>query len=299
MAEIGFIGLGNMGGPMARNLKAAGHEVKGFDVMPAAIEAARDAGIETVGTAPEAADGVEVVFSMLPAGRHVRAVYLGEEGQAGVIAAAAEGTVMIDSSTIDVASARAVHAAAAEAGMLMVDAPVSGGVGGAEAGTLTMMVGGPDAAFAAAKPFLEIVGGRVIHAGGPGNGQVAKVCNNMILGITMIANAEAFTLAEKLGLDPKVLFDISSTSSGSNWAMLNHNPVPGVVETAAANRDYKPGFSTAMMHKDLLLSQSAAQEAGAATPLGAEAAALFTLFANAGYGGLDYSAIIKMIASQD
>ncbi len=299
MAEIGFIGLGNMGGPMARNLKAAGHAVKGFDVMPAAVEAARDAGIETVDSAAAAADGVEAVFTMLPAGRHVRAVYLGADDQAGVIAAARKGTVMIDSSTIDVASARAVHAAAAEAGMPMVDAPVSGGVGGAEAGTLTMMVGGPDAAFAAAKPYLEIVGGRVIHAGGPGNGQVAKVCNNMILGITMIANAEAFTLAEKLGLDPKVLFDISSTSSGSNWAMLNHNPVPGVVETAAANRDYMPGFSTAMMHKDLQLAQAAAQEAGAATPLGAEAAALYTLFANAGHGDLDYSAIIKLIAAED
>ncbi|OAB57784.1 3-hydroxyisobutyrate dehydrogenase [Leptolyngbya valderiana BDU 20041] len=299
MAEIGFIGLGNMGGPMARNLKGAGHAVKGFDVMPAAIEAARDAGIETVDTAVAAADGVDAVFTMLPAGRHVRAVYLGEDAEPGVIAAARKGTVMIDSSTIDVASARAVHAAAAEAGMPMVDAPVSGGVGGAEAGTLTMMVGGPDAAFAAAKPYLEIVGGRVIHAGGAGNGQAAKVCNNMILGITMIANAEAFTLAEKLGLDPKVLFDISSTSSGSNWAMLNHNPVPGVVETAAANRDYKPGFSTAMMHKDLQLAQAAAQEAGAATPLGAEAAALYTLFANAGNAGLDYSAIIRLIAAKD
>jgi 3-hydroxyisobutyrate dehydrogenase len=298
MASVGFIGLGNMGLPMARNLKAAGHEVKGFDLMAPAVEAAKAAGIETVGTAADAARDVACVFTMLPAGRHVKAVYLGEEGSAGVIAAARARTVMIDSSTIDVASARAVHAAAAEAEMLMVDAPVSGGVGGAEAGTLTMMVGGPNAAFEAAKPYLEIVGGRVIHAGGPGNGQVAKVCNNMILGITQIANAEGFTLAEKLGLDPKVLFDISSTSSGSNWAMLNHNPVPGIVETAAANRDYKPGFSTAMMHKDLQLAQAAAQEAGAATPLGAEAAALYTLFANAGNGDLDYSAIVKMIAGK-
>ena len=298
MADIGFIGLGNMGGPMAKNLVAAGHKVKGFDVGPLAVATAEAGGIASVDTAAAAARDVDVVFTMLPAGRHVSAVYLGEGGGEGVIAAARPGTVMIDSSTIDVASARSVHAAAAEAGHLMVDAPVSGGVAGAEAGTLTMMVGGADAAFAAAKPYLEIVGGKVVHAGGAGNGQVAKVCNNMILGISMIAISEAFTLGEKLGLDPKVLFDISSTASGSCWAMLNHNPVPGVVETAAANRDYKPGFATSMMHKDLQLAQAAAQQAGAATPLGAEAAALYTLFANAGNADLDYSAIIKLIAGK-
>ena len=298
MADIGFIGLGNMGGPMAKNLVAAGHKVKGFDVGPLAVATAEAGGIASVDTAAAAARDVDVVFTMLPAGRHVSAVYLGEGGGEGVVAAARPGTVMIDSSTIDVASARSVHAAAAEAGHLMVDAPVSGGVAGAEAGTLTMMVGGADAAFAAAKPYLEIVGGKVVHAGGAGNGQVAKVCNNMILGISMIAISEAFTLGEKLGLDPKVLFDISSTASGSCWAMLNHNPVPGVVETAAANRDYKPGFATSMMHKDLQLAQAAAQQAGAATPLGAEAAALYTLFANAGNTDLDYSAIIKLIAGK-
>ncbi|WP_375596071.1 3-hydroxyisobutyrate dehydrogenase [Algihabitans albus] len=298
MADIGFIGLGNMGGPMAKNLVAAGHKVKGFDVGPLAVATAEAGGIASVDTAAAAARDVDVVFTMLPAGRHVSAVYLGEGGGEGVVAAARPGTVMIDSSTIDVASARSVHAAAAEAGHLMVDAPVSGGVAGAEAGTLTMMVGGADAAFAAAKPYLEIVGGKVVHAGGAGNGQVAKVCNNMILGISMIAISEAFTLGEKLGLDPKVLFDISSTASGSCWAMLNHNPVPGVVETAAANRDYKPGFATSMMHKDLQLAQAAAQQAGAATPLGAEAAALYTLFANAGNADLDYSAIIKLIAGK-
>ena len=298
MADIGFIGLGNMGGPMAKNLVAAGHKVKGFDVGPLAVATAEAGGIASVDTAAAAARDVDVVFTMLPAGRHVSAVYLGEGGGEGVVAAARPGTVMIDSSTIDVASARSVHAAAAEAGHLMVDAPVSGGVAGAEAGTLTMMVGGADAAFAAAKSYLEIVGGKVVHAGGAGNGQVAKVCNNMILGISMIAISEAFTLGEKLGLDPKVLFDISSTASGSCWAMLNHNPVPGVVETAAANRDYKPGFATSMMHKDLQLAQAAAQQAGAATPLGAEAAALYTLFANAGNADLDYSAIIKLIAGK-
>ncbi|WP_119165820.1 3-hydroxyisobutyrate dehydrogenase [Algihabitans albus] len=297
MADIGFIGLGNMGGPMAKNLVAAGHAVKGFDVTPSAVTAAEAAGIVPVETAVATAADVEVVFTMLPAGRHVRGIYLGEDGE-GVVAAARPGTVMIDSSTIDISSARAVHAAAAAAGHLMVDAPVSGGVAGAEAGTLTMMVGGADASFEAAKPYLEIVGGKVIHAGGAGNGQVAKVCNNMILGISMIAISEAFTLGDKLGLDPKVLFDISSTASGSCWAMLHHNPVPGIVETAAANRDYKPGFATAMMHKDLQLAQAAAQEAGAATPLGAEAAALYTLFANAGNADLDYSAIIKLIAGK-
>jgi 3-hydroxyisobutyrate dehydrogenase len=292
MAKIGFIGLGNMGGPMARNLAKAGHQVKGFDVVEASLAAAEAGGVTRVASAAEAAEEVETVFTMLPAGPHVREVYTGTHG---IIVAAESGTLFVDSSTIDVATARAVHEAAAAAGHLMVDAPVSGGVGGAEAGTLTMMVGGSDAAFARAKPFLEVVGKRVIHAGGAGNGQVAKVCNNMILGISMIAISEAFTLGEKLGLDPKTLQDIASTASGSCWAMLNHNPVPGVVEGSAANRDYKPGFAAGMMHKDLKLAQEAASIAGAATPLGAEAAALYTLFVNAGNAGLDYSAIIKLI----
>jgi 3-hydroxyisobutyrate dehydrogenase len=215
--------------------------------------------------------------------------------EGGVIERADPGTLMIDSSTIDVESARAVIAAAEAAGHQMVDAPVSGGVAGAAAGTLTMMVGGSDAAFAAAQPYLSIVGGKVVHAGGAGNGQVAKVCNNMILGITMVGISEAFALGEKLGLDPQKLFDISATASGSCWAMLNHNPVPGIVETSAANRDYQPGFAANMMLKDLKLSQEAANVAGAATPLGAQAAALYTIFAGQGQGDLDYSAIYKMI----
>ncbi len=295
MAEIGFIGLGNMGGPMARNLVAAGHKLRGFDVVPAAVEAAREAGIEPVGSAAEAVQGVEALVTMLPAGQQVREVYA---GGGGVIAAAAPGTLLIDSSTIDVGSARAVHEAAAAAGHAMLDAPVSGGVAGAAAGTLTFMVGGAEAAFARGKPLFEIMGRNVVHAGGAGNGQVAKVCNNMILGISMIACAEAFTLADKLGLDPKTLFAISSKASGSCWAMLNHAPVPGVVETSAADRDFQPGFAAAMMHKDLKLSQEAAGQAGAATPLGAEAAALYTLFVNAGNGELDYAAIIKMIRGE-
>jgi 3-hydroxyisobutyrate dehydrogenase len=292
MAAIGFIGLGNMGGPMAKNLVQAGHQVAGFDLVPAALEAATANGVATKASAAEAIEGAEVVVSMLPAGEHVRAVYLGD---AGLIAKAARGRLMIDSSTIDVASAREVHEAAAAVGHLMLDAPVSGGVAGAEAGTLTFMCGGPEAAFDKAKPLLDVMGRNIVHAGGPGNGQAAKVCNNMILGISMLACAEAFTLAEQLGLEPKKLFDISSVSSGSCWAMLNHLPVPGIVETSAANRDFQPGFAAAMMHKDLKLSQTAASQAGVATPLGAAATALYTLFVNAGNGGLDYSAIIKLV----
>ncbi len=292
MAKIGFIGLGNMGLPMAKNLVAAGHAVAGFDLAAASLEAAAAAGIATAGSAAEAVQGAEVIVSMLPAGQHVRAVYTGD---GGVIAAAESGALVIDSSTIDVAAAREVSQAAEAAGLEMLDAPVSGGIAGAEAGTLTFMVGGSDQAFVRAKPFLEVMGKNVIHAGGPGNGQAAKVCNNMILGISMIALSEAFILAEALGLGHRKLFEISSKASGSCWAMLNHLPVPGIVETSAANRDYKPGFSAAMMQKDLKLSQAAADQAGVATPLGAEAAALYTLFVNGGNESLDYSAIVKLI----
>ena len=292
MAKIGFIGLGNMGLPMAKNLLAAGHEVTGFDVVEASLKAAGEAGIGRADSAAAAAAGAEAVVTMLPAGQHARAVYLGE---AGVIAAASEGALLIDSSTIDVGTARELHEAAAGAGLQMLDAPVSGGIAGAEAGSLTFMVGGGDEAFARARPLLEAMGKNVIHAGAAGTGQAAKVCNNMILGISMIALSEAFTLADALGLGHQKLFDISSKSSGSCWAMLNHLPVPGVIETAAADRGYKPGFSAAMMHKDLKLSQAAADQAGVATPLGAEAAALYTLFINSGSGDLDYSAIIKLI----
>ena len=292
MSTIGFIGLGNMGQPMARNLAEAGHAVKGFDVVPDALEAARACGIEIAESAAAAARGVEVAITMLPAGEHVREVYLGA-GQ--VLEAADPGTLLIDSSTIDVATAREVHRAAGEAGHSMVDAPVSGGVSGAEAAALTFMVGGSEAAFERARPLLSEMGSNILHAGGPGTGQAAKTCNNMILGISMIAVAEAFNLGEALGLEAERLFEISSKASGSCWAMLNHHPLPGIVETSAANRGYEPGFAAAMMHKDLKLSQAAAAQAGAATPLGAEATALYTLFVNAGNGGLDYSGIIKLI----
>ena len=296
MTKIGFIGVGNMGGPMVVNLIGAGHAVTAFDPVAAALEKARAAGAEVAASAGQAAAAGEIVISMLPAGVHVREVYLADDG---AIAAAQPGALFIDCSTIDVESARAVNSAAADAGFAMLDAPVSGGIAGAEAGTLTFMVGGSEEAFARAAPLLEAMGGKIIHAGPAGNGQVAKLCNNMILGITMIGVAESFMLAKRLGLDWQKLFDISSQASGSCWAMLNHLPVPGIVETSAANRDYKPGFSAAMMHKDLKLAEQAAIAAGAAIPLGAQAAALYTLFVNAGNADLDYSAIIKLIAGDE
>jgi len=292
MANIGFIGLGNMGAPMMRNLLKAGHRVRAFDVTAAAREAAAAAGAVAVASAAEVARDAKIVVTMLPAGEHVRQVMLGE---GGIQAAAPRGCLFIDSSTIDVASAREVAAAAEAAGHLMVDAPVSGGVGGAEAGTLTFMVGGSDASFAKALPILEAMGKTIVHAGGPGNGQAAKICNNMLLGISMIGTCEAFALAEKLGLDGQKLFDIASKSSGQCWSMTSYCPVPGPVPTSPANRDYKAGFTAAMMLKDLKLAVEAASKAGAAVPLGAEAAQLYSLFAAAGSAGVDFSGIIGML----
>jgi 3-hydroxyisobutyrate dehydrogenase len=290
--RIGFIGVGNMGGPMARNLLKAGHEVKAFDLSNEAMDRVAEAGAKRAQSAQDAARGVEVVITMLPAGEHVRGVYLGEHG---LLAAADRGALFIDSSTIDVESARAVAKAAAEAGFAMLDAPVSGGVGGAEAGSLTFMCGGPDEAFARARPLLEKMGKTIVHAGAAGAGQAAKICNNMILGATMIVVSEAFALAEKLGLDAQKLFDVSSKSSGQCWAMTTYCPVPGPVPTSPANRGYKAGFTTAMMLKDLRLAQEAAQKAGAATPLGAAAAALYALRDNMGCGPEDFSGIVQMI----
>ncbi len=296
MATIGFIGLGNMGGPMAANLAKAGHAVKAFDLSDAARASAVEAGCTAAASVAEAAAGVEVVVTMLPAGPHVRSVYTGPDG---VLGAAAKGTLMIDCSTIDVDSARAVSKSCDEAGMMMVDAPVSGGVAGAAGGTLTFMVGGAEAAFEKARPILEAMGKTIVHAGGPGNGQAAKICNNMLLGITMIGTCEAFMLANKLGLDAQKLFDISSKASGQNWSMTSYCPVPGPVPTSPANRDYQPGFAADMMLKDLKLAQEAAARAGASTPLGANAEALYQLFSNNGHGGLDFSGIIKMIGGSD
>ena len=290
MATIGFIGLGNMGGPMARNLAKAGHAVTAFDVSPDRLAEAKAAGIAAVVSAAEAAHGREVVVTMLPAGAQVREVYEG-----AVIGAAGKGALLIDCSTIDVASARAVAARAEAAGLHMLDAPVSGGVAGAEAATLTFMVGGTESAFAHAEPLLKAMGKTVVHAGAAGAGQAAKICNNMILGVSMIAVSEAFALAHRLGLESKKLFEISAKSSGQCWAMTTYCPEPGLVPTAPSNRDYKPGFTAAMMLKDLRLAQEAAAAVGAATPMGAEAAALYALHCNAGHAGEDFSGIIRMI----
>ncbi|MGI9373666.1 MAG: 3-hydroxyisobutyrate dehydrogenase [Hyphomicrobiales bacterium] len=292
MTAIGFIGLGNMGSHMAANLVKAGHEVKGFDVVDANIARFVEAGGTEAASVAEAASNVDVVVTMLPAGEHVRSVYTGDDG---ILSSAAKGSLLIDSSTIDVESARDVAQAAENAGMVMIDAPVSGGVGGAEAGTLTFMVGGPDEAFASAQPLLEQMGKNVFHAGGAGNGQAAKVCNNMLLGISMIGTCEAFVLAEKLGLDHQKLFDISSTASGQCWSLTTYCPVPGPIPTTPANSDYVPGFSAEMMLKDLKLSQDAAQKSRAATPLGAHAAALYALFEASGHGDTDFSGIIKLL----
>jgi 3-hydroxyisobutyrate dehydrogenase len=290
MAKIAFIGLGNMGGPMAANLLKAQHRVAAFDLSAKALDAAVATGATRAATIAEAVKDAEVVITMLPAGKHVREVYEG-----AVLGAAAKGALLIDCSTIDVDSARHVAAAAAKAGLDMVDAPVSGGVGGAAAGTLTFMVGGPDAAFARAKPILEKMGRNIVHAGASGNGQAAKICNNMMLGITMLGTCEAFMMGKRLGLDAQKLFDIASTASGQSWALTSYCPVPGPVPTSPANRDYAPGFTAAMMLKDLMLAQDAARSAGASTPMGAEAAQLYSLFVNAGFGAVDFSGIIRMI----
>jgi 3-hydroxyisobutyrate dehydrogenase len=292
MARIGFIGLGNMGLPMARNLLKAGHAVRGYDVSRTQVDALAASGGQAGDSIAAAASDAEIVITMLPAGQQVREVYLGSHG---VLAAAGAGSLLIDSSTIDVATARAVADAAAAKGFMMLDAPVSGGVGGALAGTLTFMVGGSEEAFARARPVLEQMGKTVVHAGGAGNGQAAKICNNMILGVSMIAVSEAFVLAEKLGLDAQKLFDISSKSSGQCWSMTTYCPVPGPVPTSPANRDYQAGFTAAMMLKDLRLAQDAAVSAGARTPLGADAAKVYSQYVDSGEAARDFSGIIRFI----
>jgi 3-hydroxyisobutyrate dehydrogenase len=290
MAKIAFIGLGNMGGPMAANLVKAQHQVTAFDLSAAALETAVGHGTRKAASAAEAVKEAEVVVTMLPAGKHVREVY-----EKDVLPNVGKGTLLIDCSTIDVESARHVGGLAQKAGLEMIDAPVSGGVGGATAGTLTFMVGGDDQAFAKAKPILEKMGRNIVHAGASGNGQAAKICNNMILGISMIAVSEGFMLAKRLGLDAQKLFDVASTSSGQCWSLTNYCPVPGPVPTSPANRDYQAGFTAAMMLKDLLLAQQAANGVGASTPLGAEAAQLFNLFVNSGNAAKDFSGIIRML----
>jgi 3-hydroxyisobutyrate dehydrogenase len=292
MAKIGFIGLGNMGMPMAQNLLKAGHEVTGFDLNVDATERLAASGGSTANSIADACKAVEVVITMLPAGEQVREVYL---GAGGVLATVGPETLLIDCSTIDVATAREVAQAARDKALAMVDAPVSGGVAGAEGASLTFMVGGDDAAFERARPMLETMGKTIVHAGGPGNGQAAKICNNMILGASMIVVSEAFLLAEKLGLDAQKLFDISSKSSGQCWSMTSYCPVPGLVPTSPANRDYKAGFTAAMMLKDLKLAQAAARTTHATTPLGAGAAAVYERFIESGDSSVDFSGIIRYL----
>jgi 3-hydroxyisobutyrate dehydrogenase len=294
MSRIAFIGVGNMGGPMARNLLKAGHAVTAFDLSDAALEPVIGAGARRATKANDAVRDAEVVITMLPAGQHVRSVYLDN----GLLSAAPNGALLVDSSTIDIDSARAVHAAARTSGFDFLDAPVSGGVGGAEAGTLTFMCGGAESAFERARPVLEKMGKRVVLTGGAGAGQAAKICNNMLLAISMIGTCEAFVLGEKLGLDPQKLFDIASTSSGQCWSLTTYCPVPGPVPSSPANREYTGGFASALMLKDLKLAQAAAQSVAAPTPLGAEATQLYSLLAAKGHGSLDFSGIIRMLRGE-
>jgi len=293
MARIGFVGLGNMGGPMARNLVRAGHAVAVFDIVPDLVARCAEAGAIPATAAAEAARGAELVITMLPAGQQVREAWLGQGEMAGGMAAAsAPGAILVDCSTIDVATAREV---AAGCGRAFLDAPVSGGVMGAEAATLTFMVGGPADAFRAAEPVLRQMGRAAIHCGGAGAGQAAKACNNMVLAATMIATAEAFVLAETLGLSHQALFEVMSKSSGQSWSLTTYCPVPGPVPASPANRDYAPGFAAALMVKDLGLAQQAAAETGAATPMGAKALELYRAFVEQGGGSTDFSGIVTML----
>ncbi|WP_420970996.1 3-hydroxyisobutyrate dehydrogenase [Bradyrhizobium sp. B120] len=291
MANVAFIGLGNMGGPMAANLVKAGHKVTAFDLVAASRDQAKSDGAAIAESGVGAVKGADVVITMLPAGKHVLGVWN------EVLPAMAKGTLIIDCSTIDVESAKQAHALAAKHGIASVDAPVSGGTGGAKGATLTFMCGGETKAFAAAQPMLANMGKKIVHCGGGGAGQAAKICNNMILGISMIAVGEAFVLAEKLGLSHQALFDVASTSSGQCWSLTTYCPVPGPVPTSPANNDYKPGFASNLMVKDLTLAQDAATAAGAVTPLGKHAQELYKTFDASGHGGVDFSGIIQHVRS--
>ncbi|WP_308282383.1 3-hydroxyisobutyrate dehydrogenase [Streptomyces lichenis] len=286
---IAFIGLGHMGGPMAANLVRAGYRVVGYDLVPESLAAAEAAGVEVAPSAPAAAAEAGLVITMLPAGRHVLALY----DEQGLLAAARPGTLFLDCSTIDVADARAAHQAAAAAGHRALDAPVSGGVMGAEAGTLTFMAGGGEAEFAEAEPVLAAMGRKAVHCGAAGAGQAAKICNNMILGVSMIAVGEAFVLGESLGLSHQALFDVASTASGQCWALTVNCPVPGPVPTSPANRDYRPGFAAPLMAKDLGLAANAIREGGVDAALGLAAARMYAAFAEGPGAEQDFSAIIR------
>ncbi|MEA1073215.1 3-hydroxyisobutyrate dehydrogenase [Sphingomonas sp. LY160] len=290
MARVAFIGLGNMGGGMAANLAKAGHEVHAFDLSQDALDRAAANGCDIADSAEAAVKDAEVVVTMLPAGNHVADVYRGT-----VLKTAPKGAILIDCSTIDVATAKAVEGEAAAAGYTMVDAPVSGGIAAADAGTLTFMVGGSAEGFDRAKDILDKMGKAVIHAGGAGSGQAAKIVNNMLLGVTMAGTCEAFVLAQKLGLDPQTFFDISSKASGQSWSMTSYCPVPGVGPETPADRNYDGGFAAALMLKDLKLAMEAARESGAYTPMGGEAEELYQRFVDRGGATKDFSALIKMI----
>ncbi|MEW1821971.1 3-hydroxyisobutyrate dehydrogenase [Arthrobacter sp. NPDC080031] len=292
---IAFLGLGHMGGPMAVNLVKAGHQVVAYDPVPAALEAAREHGIATVDSAPEAVAGASVVLTMLPSGKHVLEAYRGVDGAPGLLSVAASNTLFVDCSTINVEEAREAAAIALEAGHRSVDAPVSGGVVGAEAGTLTFMVGALPEDFETAKPILEHMGRRIVHCGDHGAGQAAKVCNNMILGVSMIAVSEAFVLGEKLGLTHQALFDVASNASGQCWALTTNCPVPGPVPTSPANRDYKPGFAGALMAKDLRLAVNALESTGVDGKMGHLASQIYDAFAAEGGAERDFSGIITDI----
>ena len=289
MPNIGFIGLGNMGGPMAANLVKSGDRVVGFDVIATARDAGAQSGITVATSAQACVEKADIVITMLPAGDHVRSVW------SEVLPAAKAGALFIDCSTIDVTSARAAHKLAAERGIAALDAPVSGGVGGATAATLTFMVGGAAEAFTRGKPVLERMGKRVVHCGDAGNGQAAKICNNMILGASMIAVSEAFVLGEKLGLSHQALFDVASASSGQCWSLTSYCPVPGPVPVSPANNDYKPGFAAALMLKDLNLARAAADAVHVKTAIGAHAAQIYEQFAKAGHSGSDFSGIVNFV----
>jgi 3-hydroxyisobutyrate dehydrogenase len=291
--NITLIGLGNMGLPMAANLLKAGHEVTGFDLNPELVARHVAAGGKGAGSIAEAVRGAEAIVTMLPAGRHVDAVYL---GAGGILDGINTTPILIDSSTIDVATAQNVAAVAAAKGLDMLDAPVSGGTGGAIAGTLTFMCGGSEAAFAAAAPVLRGMGKNIIHAGAAGAGQAAKICNNMMLAVAMLGVSEAFVMADKLGLDRQKLFDITSTSTGQSWALTSYCPAPGPVPTAPSGRDYSGGFAAALMLKDLKLAQDAAESVGAATPMGAHAARLYQALNDAGEGGRDFSVVFPWLS---
>jgi 3-hydroxyisobutyrate dehydrogenase len=291
MTAIGFIGLGNMGFPMACRLKEAGHELRCFDVSTGSMERAHDAGLQRRASVQDAVAGAEVVITMLPSGRHVLEV-LGAEALPF-----APGALVIDCSTIDVESCAAFHATLGERGLVTLDAPVSGGVGGAAAGTLTFMVGGTEAAFARALEFLRVMGKNIVHAGAPGAGQAAKICNNMLAGISMLAVSEALHLAKRLGLDPKKFFEIASTSSGQCWALTSYAPEPGLVPAAPANRGYEGGFASELMLKDLRLAEQAAVASHSPALLGAAAASVYAMHCAAGKGRLDFSSIIQMLGA--